>query len=391
MRILPYRTVDNVIAGVVITFSDVTKITAAEARIEELTRALRSRVQSLETLIGLVPVGIMIMEDSKTGAVRVNRYGAQLMGEAGAGDAPLRPVPAGLRIIHQDRDLKPEEQPLQRAVRSGAIVGEFEAVLARPDGARIDVMMSATPLFDDDGRVRGGIAVILDISERKRGELQQQVLLHELQHRVKNILTTVSALATRMLKGSTSLPDFATAFTGRLSAMAKTHELLTASNWQGAGLRPLIDATVRSYSSRDGKNISVSGPDLTLSPAAAATLGLVFYELATNAVKYGALRERNGRVDISWRVNKLDGSEDVSLQWSESQGPAVEASAADGFGTGFIRRSVEYELNGKVDLELQPSGLRCRIVFPCERNVLGAPTGGSPIVPGGQRHVPTSE
>jgi two-component system CheB/CheR fusion protein len=199
---------------------------------------------------------------------------------------------------------------------------------------------------------------------------------------VKNIITTVGALASRMLKGTTSLDDFASAFSGRLSAMAKTHELLTANNWQGAGLRPLIDATVRSYSSRDGRNIGVSGPDLVLSPAAASTLGLVLYELATNAMKYGALKERGGRVAISWRVTKLDGSEDVSLDWVESEGPPINGSFKEGFGTGFIRRSVEYELNGKVDFELQPSGLHCRIRFPSARNLLGGPAGL-----GGQRHA----
>jgi two-component system CheB/CheR fusion protein len=374
MRMLPYRTVDNVIAGVVITFADVTKITAAEARIDELTSALKNRVQSLETLIDLVPVGIQIMEDARTGIIRVNRYGANLLGEDGDGDAP-RPISGNLRILHGDRDLKPEEQPLQRAVRSGEVVNESEAVLVRPDGSRTDVLISATPMLSEDGKVRGGIAAILDISERKRSEVQQQVLLHELQHRVKNIITTVSALSTRMLKGGPSLEDFSAAFTGRLSAMAKTHELLTASNWQGAGLRPLIDATVRSYSSQDGRNVAVSGPDLVLAPAAASTLGLVLYELATNALKYGALKERGAQVDIKWQLTKLNGSEDVSLEWHEIGGPMVRSDAKDGFGTGFIRRSVEYELGGKVDLELQPSGLRCRIIFPRQRNVLVSPNG----------------
>jgi two-component system CheB/CheR fusion protein len=147
-------------------------------------------------------------------------------------------------------------------------------------------------------------------------------------------------------------------------------------------LRPLIDATVRSYSSHDGRDIAVSGPELVLSPAAASTLGLVLYELATNAVKYGALKERSGRVDISWRVTKLDGSEDISLEWVESEGPPVNGALKEGFGTGYVRRSVEYELNGKVDIELQPSGLRCRIIFPSQRNLLGSPPGL-----GGQRHA----
>jgi two-component system CheB/CheR fusion protein len=382
---MPDRTVDHVIAGVVLTFNDVTRITAAEARISELTRALNIRVHTLEALIDIVPVGILITEDARASAIRINRYGTQLLGEGGKA-APPRPLAADFQIIHKDRALARDDFPLQHAVRSGQPVAEYEAVLVRPDGTRIDVLMSATPLFDDEGKVGGGIAVILDISERKRGEAQQQVLLHELQHRVKNIITTVGALATRMLKGAASLEDFAASFTGRVSAMAKTHELLSASHWQGAALRPLIDATVRSYASGDGRNISVAGPEVVLAPTAASTLGLVLYELATNAVKYGALRERNGRVDISWRLTKRDGGEDVILDWAESDGPPIDGVAADGFGTGFIRRSVAYELGGKADLELQPTGMRCRIAFPGERNLLAGPT-----ALGGQSHVPSSD
>jgi two-component system CheB/CheR fusion protein len=373
MRILPYRTVDNVIAGVVITFADVTKITAAETRIDELTRALKRRVQTLEALIDLVPVGILIMEDAKTGAVRVNRAGAQLLGEPDTGDG-LRPL-SNLRIANQDREQQPEDQALQKAVRSGEPVTEYEVELVRPDGSRIDVLMSATPLFNEEQKVRGGIAVIVDISALRQGEMQQQVLLLELQHRVKNILTTVGALASRMLKGNRSIDDFAAAYTGRLSAMAKTHELLTASNWEGAGLRPLIDATVRSYNSFDGRNISVSGPELVLAPAAASALGLVLYELATNAMKYGALKECKGRVNISWRLRKRDGREDIDLEWIESDGPIVPEMAKEGFGSGFVRRSVEYELSGKVDRDFQPNGLKCSIIFPRKRNVLGGSNG----------------
>jgi two-component system CheB/CheR fusion protein len=317
------------------------------------------------------------MEEAKTGAARVNRAGAQLLGEPDTGDG-LRPV-SNLRIANQGREQQSEDQALQKAVRSAEPVTEYEVELVRPDGHRIDVLMSATPLFNEEQKVRGGIAVIVDISALRRGEIQQQVLLHELQHRVKNILTTVGALASRMLKGNRSIDDFAAAFTGRLSAMAKTHELLTASNWEGAELRQLIDATVRSYNSFDGRNISVSGPELVLAPAAASTLGLVFYELATNAMKYGALKERKGRVNISWRLRKLEGREDIDLEWVESDGPVIPEMAKEGFGSGFVRRSVEYELGGKVDLNFQPNGLRCGIIFPRRRNVLAGPNGlGAP-------------
>jgi two-component system CheB/CheR fusion protein len=193
MRVLPYRTVNNVISGVVITFTDVTKISAAEARIDELAEDLRERMQNLETLIDMVPVGILFMEDSRSGMVKVNHSGAQLLGETV--EAPgLSPVRTNWQMVENGRPVSPDDQPVQRALRTGAPVPSFEGELIRADGKRIPVLLSATPLLGADGKSRGAIAAILDISQRKRDEAQQQVLLHELQHRVKNIITTIGAL-----------------------------------------------------------------------------------------------------------------------------------------------------------------------------------------------------
>jgi two-component system CheB/CheR fusion protein len=367
MRVMPYRTVDNVIAGVVITFMDVTKINAAEERIEELTRDLKNRVQSLETLLDLVPAGIVIMEDSGSGAISLNRLAARMIGDDGKGHISRPSTTTEMRIVQDGRELAPAEQPLNRAVRSGETISSFEGEVIRPDGSRLPVLMSATPLLTETGKARGGIAVIIDISERKQGEAQQQILLHELQHRVKNILTTVSALALNMLKRSGSLEEFAGSFSGRLSAMARTHELLSAGNWQGAGLRPLVERTLAGYRSPDGRNLVVAGPDITLSPSAASTLGLVLYELATNAVKYGALSSEKGRIAIEWKVDPKQ----VHLSWTESDGPPVPPDASEGFGTSFIKRSIAYEMSGTADLELREAGLRCVIEFPLEPNVLG--------------------
>jgi two-component system CheB/CheR fusion protein len=362
MRILPYRTIDNVIAGVVITFNDITKITAAEAQIDALTLDLKHRIANLAILSDLVPTGVLIIEDPQAEGVRVNRYLKELLGDdTAAPGAALK-----LRLFEGGQEISDEDQPIQKAMRDRTTVFAYEGTLVRPNGGRVPVLISATPLVDEAGEVRGGIGVIMDITQQKRSEAQEKALLHELQHRVKNTITTVSALATRMLKGSTSLEDFATAFTGRLNAMAKTHQLLTASNWQGAGLRPLLDATVRSYSARDGGNIAMEGPDLVLTPSAASTLGLVFYELATNAMKYGALRERGGRVSVRWERQ----GDNVAIDWAESDGPEVKGGTAEGYGTSFVRRSIEYELRGAADLQLDPGGFHCRIVFPAEPNLL---------------------
>jgi two-component system CheB/CheR fusion protein len=368
MRLLPYRTLEDMIAGVVITFMDVTKITAAEARIHELARDLRNRVQNLETLLDLVPVGILIMDDKDGSRTRVNRAGADLLGEP-RGDEALHRTNAALRIFADGRELPSQEQPLHAAALAGESVSSFEGEVLRADGARFDALMSATPLLGEDGKARGSIAAILDISERKRAEAQQRVLLHELQHRVKNIITTISALATRMMKGAVDLKQYNETFLGRLEAMARTHDLLTQENWQGARLEELLTNMLRSYVSIDGANVRIDGPDLNLQPGATTTLGMVFYELATNAAKYGALSTRGGRIDIRWQLAKVGGADGVSLVWQESGGPPVKPGAPEGFGASFVKRSVEYELSGRVELELRPAGIHCLVEFPLLRNV----------------------
>jgi two-component system CheB/CheR fusion protein len=369
MRMMPYRTVDNVIGGVVITFVDVTQISAAEARITELTNDLRNRVQSLETLLNLLPVGILMIEDNRVDQVRINRYGAQLLGEASDAShgAVPRLVTHALRFFDGERELRPEEQPLLRAARSSEPTTGFEVKLGRADGSRVDVMVSATPLLDDGGKTRGGIAVLLDISERKAAETHQQVLLYELQHRVKNILATIGALAGRMLRGSTSLTEFSEAFLGRLRAMGATHDLLSQANWAGADLRHLIDSVIRGQSPVPAA-VTLEGPDVLLTPNTASTLGMVFYELATNAAKYGALSDAKGRIEVGWRVQRASG-ERLTIEWREVGGPSAPDKLPDGFGTNFIRRSVEYELQGTAVAEPSLIGLRWRLEFPVAGNV----------------------
>lgn len=366
MRMLPYRTGDNVIAGIVITFLDITRISAAEARINELTRALRNRVESLETVLDLVPVGIIIL-DNEMPQIRVNRHGARLLGEDDDRKG-LRAVSVPYRLFDGDRELSLEDQPTQRVARTGKAVPNLEARLLRVDGSSVDVMVSATPLFDELGKPRGAITAIVDISQRKQAELAQDRLLHELQHRVKNVLATVSSLATRMLKGSTSLEEFSAAFLARLTAMGTMHELLSDGKWGDAELRAVVAAAMAPYVNADTRNVGLSGPKVLLKPNTAATLGMALHELATNAAKYGALSVADGSVVVSWRIEDASSGERLSLDWMERDGPQVEPDRKEGFGTGFVSRIIEYELEGVVRLDFDPEGLHCIVEFPLSQN-----------------------
>jgi two-component system CheB/CheR fusion protein len=363
MRILPYLFANNVIGGVVITFVDITRITAAEARVGLLIQDLRNRTENLTAVLDLIPVGILAVETGDREHVLVNRYVMGLLGERDE-QKGLRLAAASIRLLQGDRELLRAEQPQQRAARTGEAIASFEARLLRADGKAVDVLLSATPLFDEEHKPRGAIAAIVDISGRKRAEVAQDALLHELQHRVKNILATVIALAKLLFKRSSSLEGFYQPFMGRMTAMSSMHALLSQRNWLGADLRDLIGTILAPYVGAGMSNIVIKGPEMLLRPRAVSPLGMVVHELATNAAKYGALSSDAGVVEVSWRVTSTSADERVSLAWVERNGPRVEPPQTDGFGTNLIKRSVEYELEGTATLKFEPEGLRCDIDFP---------------------------
>ncbi len=207
------------------------------------------------------------------------------------------------------------------------------------------------------------------IIDLKREHEHRDALVGELQHRVKNILATVSSLAVRMTRSSGSIEEFSSAFLGRLIAMGAMHEMLSARGWVGADLRKLMVTAIVPYVQRGKDNYSATGPAVMLRPNAAATLGMVFHELATNAVKYGALSVPAGRIDLSWQIEESAGGRRLAISWTERNGPRVHPPKHDGFGSIFVERSVEFELEGTVGLEFEPSGVQCTISFPFRHNV----------------------
>jgi two-component system CheB/CheR fusion protein len=359
MRVLPYRTVENVIAGVVVTFIDVTQIMRAEERIGALSHDLRNRVDSLETLLDLVPVGIFIAEGGNGAQIRANRYAVELAGRAVTEDK-LVSMPADLPLIAGGEAVAPNEQPLMKAMRTGKPVPGYEAIIRRGDGSKADLMLSANPLFDEAGNVRGAIGALVDISSHKEAERGREQLLHELQHRVKNILAIINALTSRMVRSASNIEEFAAAFQERLKAMARTHELLSAHSWGSADLEDLLRRTVSPYVGDTTQTVRTEGEPAQLNANLAGTLGMVFFELASNAAKYGALSSASGHIDVTWKVV----NEVLLLAWTETGGPIISQSPKRNFGTTFIQRSLQYEFGGSVQLRFERTGLECSIRVP---------------------------
>lgn len=212
-----------------------------------------------------------------------------------------------------------------------------------------------------DGSIREWVGTVIDIDERVRNEQRQKLLMSELDHRVKNNLAAVHGLAQQSLRDANSLESFRDSFSGRILAMARSHEALAASKWQGLDIASLVQVVTASFDTPEHPRIHLSGPPLTMPSRSILPLSLSLHELATNAVKYGSLSGEGGSVDIRWEVG-LTG--DLTLQWIESGGPSVTPPAKPGLGTKLTRGLVGYELQGQVQLDYHPQGLTCRIMIP---------------------------
>lgn len=204
-----------------------------------------------------------------------------------------------------------------------------------------------------------------DISERKREQARQELLVNELNHRVKNTLATVQAIAAQSLKGPDVSAEARRRFTDRLLALARANDLVLRHNWGGAGLLDLV-AQVASPHGAAGElsPFAVAGPEIAIKPRAAVSLALALHELATNAAKYGALSAASGRVDLRWEILGEGADRALRLRWTETGGPSVERPRAAGFGTRLLREGLRADLRAEVELDYPPAGLVCTITAP---------------------------
>jgi two-component sensor histidine kinase len=207
------------------------------------------------------------------------------------------------------------------------------------------------------------VGVNIDVTGRKRAEQHHRALNAELDHRVKNVLATVSAIIAQTQEASGSGADFVTALNSRIDSLATTHELLSESNWRGASLAEIAR---REFTPYTRGNTEARGPSITLKTEATQAVATVLHELTTNAAKHGALSNRNGRVSVQWRWLQNGPHDRLLIEWQETGGPPVLAPSRSGYGTSIIRELIPFELGGAVELTFGTEGARCRLEIPGE-------------------------
>jgi PAS domain S-box-containing protein len=232
----------------------------------------------------------------------------------------------------------------------------IEYRIITPAGVEKWVEIRGQPFYRADGTPLSMAGVSIDITERKRAEQHQALLAAELNHRVKNTLTVVSSIAGQTLRNSASIAEAQNALTGRLMALAAAHDVLTQEEWDGATLDRVVDKALAPFEAAAGR-LKVGGTEVRLSPAIATAFALALHELATNAVKYGALSNAEGFVNVNWGTTQLNGLPVLVFRWQEVNGPEVRQPRTLGFGSRLIERALAEQLDGKADLKFNRDGL----------------------------------
>jgi PAS domain S-box-containing protein len=283
---------------------------------------------------------------------------------------PPEAVPTGeeLRARYAPGERERLRQQMQFALTHGEHYTEAEHHVIWPDGSSRWLLLRAEILRDGAGALSTIIGVAIDITERKRSEQHQQLLINELNHRVKNTLATVQSIASQTLRNSDNPDEARSAIETRLFALSRAHDVLTRENWEGAGLKEIVTQAMAPYRHEQEDRLHIAGPEVRLSPSMALAFAMALHELATNAVKYGALSDASGEIRVAWRLNKRDEAIHLHLTWTESGGPPVAPPTRRGFGTRLIERSLAQDLQGEVRIAFEPTGLVCTVDAPVQKS-----------------------
>jgi PAS domain S-box-containing protein len=252
-----------------------------------------------------------------------------------------------------------EECPMAIALRERRPIRNVQAVAERPDGTRVPFMPYPTPLTGRNGELTGAVNMLVDLTEQKKAEEKQRLLIRELHHRVKNTLATVQAIMGTTMRFSTTMDEFQHAFVGRIAALSKTHSLLTEDKDQLVSFKVLLKNELEPFDDHENR-VALDGHEVMLPAHLGVPVGMAIHELTTNAVKYGALSVIGGKLAVSW--SEKGGK--LVVSWREENVPNVAAPEHIGFGSQLLTRVLPLQVGAEVKFEYGPSGLTGWLSIP---------------------------
>jgi PAS domain S-box-containing protein len=311
-------------------------------RAEEATQRLASIVDSSDDAIVSKDLNGIITSWNK-GAERIFGYMAEEI------------IGKSIKILIPP-DNQDEENTILERIRRGERIEHYETIRQRKHGSLISISLTVSPLRNTQGKIIGASKIARDITERKRSEAQITILAREAEHRAKNLLATVQA--TVNLSQSDTPEGLKHAIGGRIKALANVHRLFVETRWAGADIQGLIKEELAPFTQDAGKRVQIDGPKHLLEPVTAQVVAVTVHELATNAVKYGALSVPGGQVQVEW-LREPKGR--LVLRWTEKGGPPVKPPTRTGFGTRAIEGLIRDQLKGEISLDWHAAGLACTI------------------------------
>lgn len=341
--------------------------------------AVRDSERRLRQIIDLVP-HMVFVKDRRGKLLLVNQAVADVFNttvEALVGKH--------LSEVHADADEARQMLEEDREVlEKGRPKFVSESILTDRNGIKHVVQKAKVPFHVAGTNEPLILGVAVDVTERKKAEQQQMMMIQELDHRVKNTLAQVLSIAEQTATGAMSMPEFLTAFNGRVRSLALAHELLAHAHWEGADLRAIVQRTLAPFAPPDCGRVVIEGPSVLMSAKTAPLISMIIHELATNAAKHGALSTGQGKVHVRWNARRepsspgtIPGSEtgtdagdrELHLTWTESGGPPVKPPAQrprGGFGTMLMEQAPSYQLHGQATLTFAPTGLKYELRVPLD-------------------------
>jgi PAS domain S-box-containing protein len=337
---------DGKVVGLVSATTDIADLKRAEA-------ALRESEATFRAMFEISSVGKIEVEPESGSFLRANAAMCKFVGYSEE-ELLARTL---YDITHPDERDRNREL-LRRLVAGESAVFDVEKRYIRKDGNTVWARVTVNVIRDGSGRALRATGVILDITERKEREEKEHLLVREINHRAKNMLSVVHAIAHQT--ATRNPEDFVERFAERIQALSANQDLLVRSDWNGVEIDDLVHVQLAHFAGLIGSRIAAHGAKLRLKAASAQAIGLALHELATNAGKYGALSTDRGRVDVYWRTD----GDTLTMSWTERDGPLVSAPVRCGFGTTVMKVMTERSVGGAVDLEYVPSGLTWRLTCP---------------------------
>lgn len=348
-HMLPYRTDDDRIDGIVVSFTDISERKQGEQQVLDAK-------EFAESIVDTVRLPLLVLASDLT--VQSANSAFLLWFQVNQEETEGRPI---FELGNQQWDIAELRRllldvlPTDNQFEDFEVEHDFETIGRRTmllNGRRLDSVQLI-------------LLAIEDITERKRAEAEQELLAWELSHRVKNIFAIVQALAKHTGHNISTAEEYRERFLGRLQAMAQAHAMLLDTNWQHADVRTLAEAALEAYRVDHPDATEIIGDTIMITAKQGLGLSLILHELGTNAAKYGALSSHEGRLRVSWVFETHDDGRRVRLEWRERHGPRIDAPPTErGFGTKLIKQVCSFDLEGEVEPNYAPEGLICTLTFP---------------------------